>query len=104
MSTTRRRVIAVLILAALAVAAVLLLTRPDPGHEFFAEYRDLYPGTPTLAEAAFVAKAEQICDAGAPASWWDAWDNGAPARADLWNLAIAHVCPEYAGHVVSVAP
>lgn len=100
MGTIWRRGIAVLILAALAVAVVLVLTRPDPGHEFFAEYRDMYPGTPASAEAAFIATAERICEAGAPGSWWDAWDNGAPARADLWNLAIEHMCPGLSEHMV----
>ncbi len=104
MGTTRRRVIAVLILTALAVAAVLILTRPDRGQAMFTAYRDVYPGTPASAEAAFVAKAEQICDAGAPASWWATWDNGAHARADFWNLAIEHMCPQYAAHMVTTAP
>lgn len=103
MSATRRRVIAVLILAALAVATMLILNRPDPGHEFFTEYRELYPGTPASAEAAFVAKADQLCDAGMPLSWWETWPKS-PSNRDLWNLTIAHVCPEYAGHLVSVAP
>lgn len=97
----KRKLLTFAALTIVALAAVLILTRPDPGHDMFTAYRDIYPGTPASAEAVFIAKAEQICHAGAPASWWATWDNGAPARADLWNLAIEHMCPQYAAHMVT---
>lgn len=99
----KRTLFAVAAVALVALAAALILTRPDPGHDMFTAYRDLYPGTPASAEAAFVAKADQLCDAGMPLTWWETWPQS-PSNRDLWNLTIAHMCPEYAGHVVSVAP
>jgi len=98
-ATTRRGVAAlVVILAALALAAVLL-TRPNPGRAYMADLHELYPGV-AVDGAANVAKAEQVCDAGAPDSWWyGAWDNGTQVRVDLWNLSIAYFCPEHAAQM-----
>ena len=45
-----------------------MLLRPDPGREYMADLRELYPGV-TVDGAANVAKAEQVCQAGAPDSW-----------------------------------
>src|SRR5665648_352678 len=94
MTTTTRRVV----LALAAVLAVVML-RPDPGRAYMADLRELYPGL-ALDGAANVAKAEQVCDAGAPDGWWyGAWDNGTQVRVDLWNLSIEHFCPDLAAQM-----
>lgn len=100
--SVRPLIVTLLGIVAAAVVAVALL-RPDPAGAFWADYTDAYPGTPDTARAAFVAKARQLCDAGMPLPWWETWPQS-PANVDLWNLSIAHLCPQYAGHVVSVAP
>ncbi len=88
------------LLAALAVAvAAVVLTRPNPAADFWTAYTALYPGTPASERAEFVATAEHLCEAGAPESWWLAWDNGNPARRDLWNISITHLCPEWADQI-----
>lgn len=92
----------VVIVGSLTVRAGTL--EPSSGDRFWTAYTELYPGTPTDERADFVATAEHICQAGAPESWWLAWDNGNRARADLWNLAITNVCPQYAGYLASVTP
>ena len=50
-----------------------------------------------------MAKAEQLCEAGAPLAWWAVWPHS-QGNADFWNLAIEHVCPEHSAHLVSVTP
>jgi len=102
--TTLAALALVAVVAALTYAAITLTLEPSPSDRFWTAYTELYPGTPVSERAEFVAKAEQVCRAGAPKSWWAAWDNGNPARRDLWNLTITHVCPEYTAHRVSVAP
>jgi hypothetical protein len=103
MTTTTRRSLAalVVILAAVALAAVLILTRPDAGDRFWADFHALYPGIPASDKVGHVARAEHLCDAGAPLAWWDVWPQ-APVNADYWNLAIEHLCPEHSAHRVSV--
>jgi len=67
-TSARRVVLALLVLSLAAVLAVVMLLRPDPGREYMADLRELYPGV-TVDGAANVAKAEQVCQAGAPDSW-----------------------------------
>lgn len=94
----RPAILATVATVALALLTVLLL-RPDPGREYMADLRELYPGV-TVDGAANVAKAQQVCDAGAPDSWWyGAWDNGTQVRVDLWNLSIEHFCPDLAAQM-----
>jgi len=88
--------------AALTYWTLTLVLEPSPADRFWTAYTELYPGTPATERADFVAKAEQVCQAGAPTSWWAAWDNGNPARRDLWNLTITHLCPEHEAHRVPV--
>ena len=99
MTTTTRRAVLVLLILSVALLAAVLLLRPDPGREYMADLRELYPGV-AVDGAANVAKAEQVCDAGAPDSWWNgAWDNGSQVRVDLWNLSIEHFCPDLAAQM-----
>ena len=100
----KRTLIAAAVLALVVLAAVLML-RPDPGRAYMADLRELYPGL-SIDGAVNVAKAQQVCDAGAPDSWWDgAWDNGTQVRVDLWNLSILHFCPDLAAQMrPAVAP
>ena len=94
----KHRLIVAAALALVALAAVLLL-RPNPGRDYMADLRELYPGV-SVDGAANVAKAEQVCQAGAPDSWWyGAWDNGTQVRVDLWNLSIEHFCPDLAAQM-----
>lgn len=98
----KRKLLTLAALGLVALAAVLIPARPDPGHDMFTAYRDPYPGTPASAEAA--------CRRGRPAL---RRPDAAHVVADVAavavqprpsNLPIAHVFHEYAGHVVSVAP
>src|SRR5665647_1845346 len=94
----KRTLIAAAVLALVVLAAVLLL-RPDPGRAYMADLRELYPGV-AVDGAANIAKAQQLCDAGAPDGWWyGAWENGTQVRVDLWNLAIEHFCPDLAAQM-----
>ena len=99
----KRALIVAAAVALVVLAAVLILTRPDAGDRFWTDFHALYPGIPASAEAGHVAKAEQLCEAGAPLAWWAVWPHS-QGNADFWNLAITHLCPEHSTHLVSVAP